>query len=337
MDNQIIKKERISKKDIIINYFCVCKKRFYPNNKISFILPCNHMFHHVCLKSKKSISGNNYCPICDTKIKSILTEEEIFSNKKYGIYQTDIKSVRIINSGEINYLNLPIQMGKFYVLISNFLLAESQKDVLNLLECLLKVLNININIIDHTSNKLFDFENNKIKWKSSNKKIIIANHSNYLDVFVLYYLFRCGFVASEFVIATQIGRLLSSCCKLLIFKRGVDTNMVEKIKEYLNEMKEIIIFPEGVMKENNDTLIKFRTGAFYTGADIYPVVIKYHEYIHDEDMKECSFKLLTQSKITVDVNILEAEYPPFDGSRIENIRKKMGKVGNFKLSRTSNK
>jgi len=40
--------------------------------------------------------------------------------------------------------------------------------------------------------------------------------------------------------------------------------MVEKIKEYLEiqREKQIVIFPEGLMKDNNDTLMRFRTEHF---------------------------------------------------------------------------
>ena len=91
------------------------------------------------------------------------------------------------------------------------------------------------------------------------------------------------------------------------------------------------------MKENNDTLIKFRTGAFYTGADICPVVIKYRNYVYDEDFYTGILKLLSQDSIIVDVYIENIQHPPFTDKHIEKIRKKMAKTGNFKLARTSNK
>jgi hypothetical protein len=43
--------------------------------------------------------------------------------------------------------------------------------------------------------------------------------------------------------------------------------------------------------------------------------------------------------ISIDVNLYieNIESPPFDNERIEKIRSKMAKTGNFKLARTSNK
>jgi 1-acyl-sn-glycerol-3-phosphate acyltransferase len=292
------------------------------------------MFHSCCINNIKN------CPLCNQKITQILNEDEIFSNQKYLNYQNDIESVKIINSGKINYLVLPLRITKFFVYLNTLILSKTPNNLINGIDFLFKFLCIKINIIDNTPGNVFSVKANRFKWNKNiiNKpKIIITNHSSYLDIFIMYYLFQCGFVAGEFITSTEIGKLLASVCKLLIFKRGVDTNVVEKIKEYLHEQKQIVIFPEGLMKENNDTLIKFRTGSFYTGADICPVVIKYRNYVYDEDFYTGILKLLSQDSIIVDVYIENIESPPFNDERIEKIRKKMAKSGNFKLARTSNK
>jgi hypothetical protein len=88
---------------------------------------------------------------------------------------------------------------------------------------------------------------------------------------------------------------------------------------------------------NNNTLLRFRTGAFYTGANICPVVIKYRNFVYDHDFKQMIFKLITQDEIAVDVYINDIEYQPFDNDKIEKIREKMAKVGNLKLSRVANR
>ena len=46
---------------------------------------------------------------------------------------------------------------------------------------------------------------------------------------------------------------------------------------------------------------------------------------------------IAEPEIIVDVHILDMEYPPFNDEKIKNIREKMAKVGNFKLSRVSNR
>lgn len=330
----------------IVNYLCSCKKNFKSGDNILFILPCLHMIHDKCFNQyiiNKQIqykkTNDLECPICNSKIKSILNEKKIFSKSKYEKYQNDIISVKLDNLALINYMTLPLSIVKFTALVNKVFLIQTTEEIINTLEYCLRSLNFKINIIDNTT-KGFVIKNNTFSWKNKKdnkeKTVIIANHSHYMDSFILYYIFRCGFVSSEFINTTDIGRLIASKCKLLIFRRGVDTNMVDKIKEYLEQMRKIVIYPEGAFG-NNNTLLKFRTGAFYTGANILPIVIKYRNFVYDDDFKQMLFKLITQNEIPVDVYINDLEYPPFDNNKIENIREKMAKVGNLKLSRVSNR
>ncbi len=346
--NNIISQQDKISDNIIVNFICTCKKHFKMGDNILYVLPCSHMFHDKCFnqfvisKQLGSISNELSCPLCNNKIKIVLDEKKIFSKPKYLKYQNDITSVKLNSSAIINYMILPVNLVKFTTFINKAFLVETTQELLDTLEHLFEILNIKINIIDNTSSKDkgFYMKNNILHWNdkklNKSKTVIISNHSHYLDSFILYYIFRCGFVSSEFINTTDIGKLVASKCKLLIFRRGVDTNMVEKIKEYLEEMKKIVIFPEGVMA-NNDTLIRFRTGSFHTGANICPVVIKYKNFVYDDDLKQMIFKLITQKEIGVDVYIGDIEYPPFDNQKIENIREKMAKSGNLKLSRVSNR
>ena len=339
MSNKLVIKNnnenKIDKKNIIVNYYCFCKKKYNLNDKISFALPCSHMFHNHCIQNK------THCPICKSKISKFLYEDKVFSNSKYKLYQNDIMVVKTKNTGIINYKFLPIGMLNITAFFNKAFLVENHEQFINSLEFFLRIMNIKINIIDKTTNKNFYIHNNVITWKNKKdreaKKVIIANHSHYLDSFILNYIFRCGFVCSDALNNYELGRIIISLCKLLIFKRGVDTNMVEKIKEYLEKMKQIVIYPEGVMKDDNNILVKFRTGAFHTGANICPVIIKYRNFIYDDDFKQILFKLITQQEMGVDVYICDFEYPPFNNDNIENIRNKMAKIGNLKLSRVSNK
>lgn len=347
-NNNIIIQYDKNQDNTVVNFICTCKKHFKMGDNILYVLPCCHMFHDKCFnqfvinKQLGSTTNDLECPMCNNKIKVVLDEKKIFSKSKYSKYQNDITAVKLNNSTPINYMSLPVSIVKFTTFINKAFLVETTAELLDTLENLLEILNIKINIIDNTTSKDkgFYMKDNILNWTdkklNKSKTVIISNHSHYLDSFILYYIFRCGFVSSDFINTTDIGKLIASKCKLLIFKRGVDTNMVEKIKEYLEEMKKIVIFPEGVMA-NNDTLIRFRTGAFHTGANICPVVIKYNNFVYDDDMKQMIFKLITQKEIGVDVYINDMEFPPFDNQKIENIREKMAKSGNLKLSRVSNR
>ena len=347
--NRIVKIDKKINDDIIVNCVCFCKKYFLYCEKLLYILPCCHIIHETCFnkhildKQYNNITNSTLlleCPFCNGKISSILNENKIKKNRRYNQYYIDIKSVKIFNGGYINYMSLPLSIVKFTSLINKLILIENQSEIIDVLEYVFNSFNIKINIIDNTVKNGFIIKNNSIEWKNKKdndaKTVIISNHSNYLDSLILYYIFRCGFVAGDFINNIEIGKIISTKCKLLIFKRGVDTNMVEKIKEYLNEMKKIVIFPEGKIG-NNNTLSKFRTGAFHTNANICPVVIKYKNYIHDDDFKQFIFKIITQSEIIVDIYINDIFYPPFNNEKIENIRNYMAEVGNLQKSRVSNK
>jgi 1-acyl-sn-glycerol-3-phosphate acyltransferase len=349
-----IKKKAPSVVDTTVNYTCHCGKYFYARENILYILPCCHLVHETCfnkyliqmqyenlnpVKNSHAEKTDLTCPFCKNNIKSILNEKKIKSKEIYNQYRIDMQSVKLDNSANINFMMLPLSIVKFTSLINKLILVNSTNDLFNTIEYMLRAFNFKINIIDNTDKNPIKFTN-KIEWlnKKDNdeKMVIISNHTHNIDPIFINYLFRCGFIASEFVNGSDIGKLIVEKCNVLVFRRGVDTNMVEKIKKYLDEMKRIAIFPEGSMG-NHKTLLNFRTGAFHTGAVICPIVIKYTPFIYDDDMKQMIFKLITHSEIVVDIYINDFFYPPFDDKKIEEIRKYMASVGNLELSRVSNK
>ena len=338
-----------SNKNIILNSMCYCKEYFYNKDKISLIYPCNHFVHEKCIneyifekiyKNKNLTFNMLECPFCKTAVSSIITENKIKKNKKLLQYKIDLDSIRMDNSGSTNYSLLPLSVVKLGSFMNKLIISQTENDLLDTAEIFFKTCNIKINVIDNTKNNPIKYVNNTIMWKNkkdaSSNIVLISNHTHYLDSFVIYYLFKSGFVSSEFINKTDIGRIIASKCNLLIFNRSKDTNMVEKIKKYLEEKRIITMFPEGAMG-NHKTLLRFRTGAFYVGAPICPIIIKYNPFVWDDDLQTLIFKLTTQTEITVDVIVSDLIYPPFDEQKIDDIRKFMAEVGNLKLSRVSNK
>jgi 1-acyl-sn-glycerol-3-phosphate acyltransferase len=291
-------------------------------------------------KNKNIISNVLECPICKTTIESIIPENKIKKNKKLSQYKNDLESVRIEDSGFINYSLLPFSVVKLGSFMNKLISAQTERDLLDSAEIFFKTCGIKINVIDNTNNSPIKYVNNTIEWKnkidSMSNIVLISNHTHYLDSFVLYYLFKSGFVSSEFINKTDIGRIIASKCNLLIFNRSKDTNMVEKIKKYLEEKRIITMYPEGAMG-NHNTLLRFRTGAFYVGAPVCPIIIRYNPFIWDDDLKTLIFKLTTQTEITIDVIVSDLVYPPFNEEKINNVRNFMANVGNLKISRVSNK
>lgn len=336
-------------KNIVINSMCFCKDYFYNKDKISLIIPCNHFVHEKCINNhiylkiqkNKNLTGVTVeCPLCKHHIKNIISEKKISSNKKFSQYKIDLQSIRLTNSGFVNYSLLPIGIVKFASFMNKLIISQTENDLLDTAEIFFKTCNIKINVIDNTLNNPIVYTNNTIKWVNKldqqANKVLISNHSHYLDSFVIYYLFKSGFVSSEFINKTDIGRIIASKCNLLIFNRSKDTNMVEKIKKYLELKKIITIYPEGAMG-NHTTLMRFRTGAFYVDSPVCPIVIKYNPYIWDDDFKTLLFKIITQQEMTIDVIVNDLVYPPFNDEKISQVREFMSKVGDLKLSRVSNK
>lgn len=334
---------------IILNSMCYCKNYFLVKDKISLMYPCNHFVHEKCIneyiylkinKNKNLVSNILECPICNSVVESIIPENKINKNKKLNQYKIDLESVKIKDSGFINYSLLPLSVVKLGSVMNKLISSQSERDLLDTVEIFFKTCGIKINVIDNTHNNPIKYINNTIGWKNKTDAVsnivLISNHAHYLDSFVIYYLFKSGFVSSEFINKTDIGRIIASKCNLLIFNRSKDTNMVEKIKKYLEEKRIITMYPEGAMG-NHNTLLRFRTGAFYIGSPVCPIIIKYNPFVWDDDLKTLLFKLTTQTEITIDVIINDLVYPPFNDEKINHVRNFMAEVGNLKLSRVSNK
>ena len=323
-----------------INIKCSCTKRF-ENDTIPLVLllPCNHYIHEMCI-NKSLLNNINKCTLCSADIKEILTEEKIkiSKNKQYYI---DFKTVKRENKVIINYSLYPKFIINMNMLINKLMSIKTHENIIETIEFLLKICKIKINILDNTKKNPIIYKNNKIEWinKSDNDKklVIISNHSNYMDHLVLHHLFQLGFVSSEAINESSIGKIVATKLNLLIFKRGEKPGgNVEKIKEYIEKFKKIIIYPEGMITDN-DVMVKFRTGAFNVCDNICPVVIKYKPDVYDPDINKLLLKFLSQDKIEIDVIINDIEKGPFDSVRIEKIRNKMAKIGNLKLSNASNR
>lgn len=342
------------KSDISINHYCLCKDYFRDNHNIIILMPCCHILHEECYgnflkkgninfvsSSKKSLK----CPYCDKNITNAIDESMLnhkFAVKNYKQLRIDIRALKL-NQSEvpINYTNLPLSMIKLSSIINKLLSAKSKSDLISTLDSVISCCNMKLRIIDNTHKNKIKIKNNKIEWIdkkiNSTKMAIISNHSSYFDPLLLYYFFQCGFLSSDFILNSDIGRLIASKLSLLIFKRNSDTNVVDKMKEYLEKkVDKIGIFPEGSVT-SNDTLIQFRTGAFHLGVPVCPVIIKFKKMIYDDDIKSYIMKLFSQDRIDIEVYVSDLIYPPFDKEKIEKIRKFMAKVGGLDLARVTNR
>jgi len=324
---------------ININIMCSCKNRFYEHEKILFVLPCSHIVHEKCMSYNILRAKNKYtkliCPYCKMNVTEIINEDDAKNNKKYEQIDIDLKSSKITCNGKINYINIPYYFIKLSHLINTTLMIHTKNDMRHYVNTIMNTFKIKITVINNLKNNKITQNKNKINIDCE-KLIYITNHSHILDGIILYYLFECGFIASSFINSIEIGRILAKHADLLIFKRGVDTNVVEKIKKYIDDKKKIVIFPEGSFGYSN-TLLKFRTGAFYTGVPICPIAIRYYPYIYDDDVYQNLLKLLSVSEINVHVHLNDICYPPFDEKKINNVRDVIASSGNLQKSRVTNR
>jgi 1-acyl-sn-glycerol-3-phosphate acyltransferase len=315
--------------DLIINSSCKYCDLPLPwySNKIICLFPCNHLVHKSCFI--KTIKNNSpqigKCPLCDNQIVDFMEEEDLKIKRKYSQQYIDIISVT--NFDNYTNYNKNIFQKNILSILEIFIGTPFMKGFEGGHQLCKHVLNLsNMNL------EVYGMENINPKYE---RRIYIANHTTHFDFFVLFYLFKCGFLSSSFILKSAVGRHLTSLIPLLIFNRSKDKNTVKKIKEYVEKNGSIAIFPEGLIT-HPDTIIRFRTGAFHANQIITPVVMKFDPPIYDCLNSNFIMKLSSGS-ISVKVYVLPEEHPPFSPERIEEIRDKMARAGNLAKSRVINR
>lgn len=308
-----------------INCRCICKTIFFDCNKpVSIFFPCEHIIHQKCYKPKYSA-----CPYCNKHIDKCLTYDEIRDlamikkEKQYVQNYIDLCSVSSISyATKVNYFRMYSRSLEALIVSSSIPLIKTQKDLIN----------FSINIFSATN--LYIDVHGKIDLDK--KQIIIANHTSFIDGMIIYALFKCGFIGSSKYKSHPVTKNLLGSVPVLYTDRGKNKGVVDKIPKFLDEHKRLCIFPEGMISSPN-SMTRFRTGAFRANQIIQPVVLKYNVSMGDHDMADFIKKLLSHKKIIVEMHIMEQELPPFNDTKIENIRRKMAHKGGFILSRVSNR
>ena len=310
--------------DLELNSKCICNHYLsnYKNNYI--IYPCNHLIHFKCLSYLTSIS----CPYCHYKISNIQSlkglKNDLQKNIKKKQQYIDLLTVNDLStSSKLNYFNIFKKLGTLLFLFGELQFVNNRKNLENIFEQIMGIFNIKIKV-------------KNIEKLNRNPTIFIANHTNYLDSFVLYKILNCNFLASYFIKNVQFMKNIIDLLPILLIKRGNDENTVTRIKNFMEKGNSLCIFPEGFMNHPK-TLARFRTGAFRTGFPVQPVLITYKPYVMNNSITTFLLNILSQDSIIVEITILDPEYPPFTSENIERIRKKMGLIGNMSLSRVSNR
>lgn len=318
----------------IINSRCYgCGKRFFfSEGKISILFPCEHFIHKRCAKHMV----NDRCAMCKEKVVMSIDEDDIISmmqrnsRKKKPIcyqYYVDIMSLKPIKSVQNPYAS------HFFARINNvfgtlydaYKHIDSEETFLKLNAELMATCNLKIKLVG--SNNL-----------SKKKKVVISNHTSYLDAFIMIHLYGANFVRADNSDSKAFDKILRNVQhKFMKVSRGAKPGgATQRIKEHIDKYGDMCIFPEGWIK-NPNVLTRFRTGAFHCGYPVQPVVITYEPFVYHDNILTWFYSVISQNHIYATVKVLPLEEGPFDDERIEQIRVKMARVGNLALTRTSNK
>jgi len=321
----------------ILNSRCICGQGLpWIKSLIIMLEPCEHMLHKNCYNKNKKC-----CPLCQNKVTKFNTIHDLKKKNSdiryisYDNYQKYIDIISMSNFDNLYKLNDDINVNAKILhntidllgiistvpFLSGFDDGHSACcDVLNIMNAKLV-----INGYDYIKNA-----------NPKSPKVFIANHTSHLDFIILFYLLKCGFLSSSSIKDFWLGRRIMNIIPLLLIERGKDVNTVDKMRKYVKENGSICLFPEGMIT-HPETLIKFRTGAFHIGYPVYPITINYDPVIYDTDTSILLKKITSDPHITIRINILKPELPPFNDKKIENIRLKMANRANLALSRVSNK
>lgn len=316
-----------------INSYCICQKSLASKKKLESdshyelvaIFPCEHIIHISCIDYSWI-----FCPYCPAKIIKYLQYKQIKNmvlwqnQKKYHQIYTDISAIyNLTRFGKINYWNIFTRTPEIIKLIYRFININNQSEGKLFVSKILDLLNIKL--VVKNKNKIYP-----------GKKIIISNHTSQFDPFFIYAYFHCGFLSSIILLEKFGISHILDIIPLILIKRGSKINTVNKIKKFMEKNTSICIFPEGLITHPK-TIAKFRTGAFYTGYPVQPVIIKYKPNIFDLNYLSAISKIISQDKLIIKITILDIQQPPFNNQKIQNIRDNMAKSGNLALSRISNR
>jgi len=316
-------------KDIIP--VCHCKKRMWRED-LSMLLPCEHFIHTTC---RKDLTDKE-CKICGTAVVEIVNESRIINIEESGratakAHQqyVDLSSIKGINKlGDLSLTKMFTSIPTFAYSLMSVIYSDGGRNMLKTID----------DIFSDFRTKIIVNGDNLISTKN---KVVIANHCNYIDPFVLHKVFgdNVRFIASSTVKKMPFGYKLEHDMPILFIDRGGSSNTVQQMTKFMegDKNRSIAIFPEGMISHPK-TLVKFRTGAFNTGFPVQPVVIRYKPYVYCDNVLKLFSYLYSQRKtLEITVDILPLVYPPFTPDKIERIRHSMAKVGNFAISRVINK
>jgi 1-acyl-sn-glycerol-3-phosphate acyltransferase len=314
--------------DKILNSLCSCGTGLpWIKDYVVMAYPCEHLYHEKCYNNLvfNEQTNKRQCRFCNAPIDKILS-----------MFDEDIHPQRFADMLSMSY----------YDDMSNntpYRFIDSVFDIATVFARLPFISNVtdgksiceNIFSLNNMTIKVYGMEN----VKKEKNKVFICNHVTHIELIVIYYLLCPGFLASSIVGQSGLLEQIQDVVSLMLFERGDKnrkTNIVDDMRNFVDEKGSICIFPEGIMK-HPDALIRFRSGAFHINRPLYAITIRHNDIISDGYINKFLYKISGKGVINMEVHILGPYYPPFDNDKIEFIRTEMAKHGNMVLSRVANR
>lgn len=308
-------------KNKIINSVCHCKTSLqWKKLEVIMLDPCEHLIHKKCFESLNTDS----CPFCKTKVSLIVRLRDYKKNP--NLFQKCVDILSQTNTDElmkISYDDAILNIPEIILTTVRSAISKGTDEGHKLIKDLLKTANVKI--------KVSGLE--KIK---KGPKVFIANHTCYLDFMAIFYVLKTGFASSSTIKNNPLTEKISKIVPTYFIEIGKSSNAVKGMKKYIEDNGSICLFPEG-MFSHNITLTRFRTGAFYIGYPVYPIVLKYKNYMSDTSLFDFVLKTHSEKSECIEFTVLDPFYPPFDEKKIELVRFAMAEAGKLLIARTSNR
>lgn len=305
-----------------LNSRCACGTGLpWLKDQIVMIYPCEHMYHEKCFNK----INDGICSICHEPIVKKLSmfdddlHHQRFADMLSMSYYDDMS-----NNTSAGFLDSIFDLASVFARLPFITTVGGGKDLCE-----------QIFSLNNLTMKVYGLD----KIKQEKTKVYICNHVSHFEFVVIYYLLGTGFLASSIVGQSKIVDQVKRVIPLMTFERGDkdrNFNIVDKMREFVDDKGSICLFPEGMMK-HPDSLGRFRSGAFHINRPIFAVTIRHNDIIADGYVNGFLYKLGAKRDINMEVHILGPYYPPFDAAAIEQIRTDMAFYGNMVMSRVSNR
>lgn len=155
------------------------------------------------------------------------------------------------------------------------------------------------------------------KYYNSNKPfIVVSNHTSLLDGIMLNGAFcRLRYLAAKNADKTIFGAkyIFDKLDCIIVKESGTVRTIQENVKDRRPNDNILVIFPDAMEPiPNGRNIAPFKTGAFASGIDILPILIKYKDYTIDPTFywykKENPFhawiKILLNTKFSTKIKVL---------------------------------